>query len=196
MGKIFSQSHLSMRIHYIVVNWNVSRQQGALSAAELVSGNTPHCLQKKSRLGGGSPWSWEKAHLTSEAFPLSLIYVPFSQAATAKVPPKMSCQPPDEVNGSNALHRCCIGSILGQPYQTSHVASPVTTCFSRALCWAWRDVRPFQWQWGYRTASHIGNMDVRQIPTYLLHSHLGVLHLGELTQPPHPPWPLRLPSRG
>lgn len=75
MGKIFSHNHFSMSIHYIKVNWNVSWQQEILSAAELVFGNTSHCLQKNRRLGGGSPWSWGKAHLTSEAFfPLSQVH--------------------------------------------------------------------------------------------------------------------------
>lgn len=72
-GKIFSHHHLLMSIHYIKANWNVSRQQEILSAAQLAFRNTSHCLQKNRRLGGGSPWSWGKdsspAHLTSEAFP-------------------------------------------------------------------------------------------------------------------------------
>ena len=39
---------------------------------------------------------------------------------------------------NNALHSCC----TGQPYDMSCVASPVTSCFSSAVRWAWRDVRP------------------------------------------------------
>lgn len=104
-----------MSIDYIRVNWNVSWQQEILSAAELVFGNTSHCLQK-NRVVGGSPWSWGKAHLTSEAFlPLSdlraVLSSCYSQSSYKNV-----LKTPDEVNGEQCppqgLHREHPGAAL------------------------------------------------------------------------------------